>query len=136
MEIRAFQMADYEAVIALWGNAGLLPSRSDEWAEIAKKLERDPELFLIGLESGLVVGAVLGGYDGRRGWIYHLAVSPEQQAKGFGVLLLEELESRLRQKGCLKVNLLIETDNAGVQAFYRRRGYECDQLVFMEKWLA
>jgi len=128
-------MDDYEAVVALWGKAGLIPSRSDARVEIAKKLVRDPDLFLVGLEAGVIVGTVMGGYDGRRAWVYRLAVTPELQANGFGVVLLQELESRLRAKGCLKVNLLIETDNAGVQAFYRRRGYERDDLIFMEKWL-
>ena len=135
MEVREFHLDDYEAVIGLWRRTGLLPSRSDERAEIAKKLERDPELFLVGTNSGVVVGTVLGGYDGRRGWVYRLAVVPELQANGFGAVLLQELESRFRQKGCLKVNLLIETDNADVQGFYRRHGYESDDLIFMEKWL-
>jgi len=136
MDIRGFQMADYEAVVALWSKAGLLPSRSDEKIEIAKKLERDPELFLVGAEVGEIVGAVIGGYDGRRGWIYHLAVAPELQSKGVGTRLLRELESRFFQKGGSKINLLIEASNADVQDFYRLQGYQSDQLVFMEKWLA
>jgi len=135
MEVREFHLDDYEAVIGLWRRTGLLPSRSDERAEIAKKLERDPELFLVGIKSGVIVGTALGGYDGRRGWVYRLAVAPELQANGFGAALLQELESRFRKKGCLKVNLLIETDNADVQGFYQRHDYESDDLIFMEKWL-
>lgn len=136
MEIREFRLADYEDVIALWDSAGLLRGRSDERSEIEKKLERDPDLFLVGVDAGVIVAAVIGGYDGRRGWVYHLAVEPALHARGFGASLLEELESRLREKGCIKVNLLIDPENATVQGFYEKRGYVPDELVFMEKWLA
>jgi len=136
MEIREFRIADYEDVIALWEMAGLLRGRSDERSEIEKKLERDPDLFLVGVDAGVIVAAVIGGYDGRRGWVYHLAVEPTLHARGFGASLLEELESRLRERGCIKVNLLIDPENAAVQGFYEKRGYTPDDLVFMEKWLA
>lgn len=136
MEIREFRISDYEHVIALWGRAGLLVSRSDERSEIEKKLERDPDLFLVGIDAGAIVAGVIGGYDGRRGWVYHLAVEPRLHASGFGTALLEELESRLRAKGCIKVNLLIDSANSGVKDFYQRRGYAVDALIFMEKWLA
>ncbi len=135
MEIREFHISDYESVVALWDRAGLLASRSDERGEIEKKLNRDPDLFLIGIDSGAIVGVVIGGYDGRRGWVYHLAVEPKLHASGFGTLLLEELEVRLRTKGCIKVNLLIDPVNSGVKSFYERRGYAVDELIFMEKWL-
>ena len=135
MEIREFRIADYEDVIALWDRAGLLRSKSDERREIEKKLERDPDLFLVGIDGGAIVAAVIGGYDGRRGWVYHLAVEPELHSTGCGALLLKELESRLSKKGCIKVNLLIDTDNAEVMGFYRKRGYATDNLIFMEKWL-
>lgn len=135
MEIREFRIADYEDVIALWGRAGLLLGRSDERSEIEKKLERNPDLFLIGVDAGKIVAAVIGGYDGRRGWVYHLAVEPTLHARGFGASLLEALESRLQERGCIKVNLLIDPENAGVKDFYKGRGYEPDELIFMEKWL-
>lgn len=135
MEIREFRIADYEDVIALWGRAGLLASRSDKRGEIAKKLDRDADLFLVGIDAGAIVAGVIGGYDGRRGWIHHLAVEPALHAGGFGTLQLEELEARLRAKGCIKVNLLIEPVNSGVKDFYERRGYAADELIFMEKCL-
>ncbi|HKX42061.1 MAG TPA: GNAT family acetyltransferase [Burkholderiaceae bacterium] len=135
MDVREFRMDDFDRVAALWSRAGLLPSLSDERAEIARKLERDPDLFIVGVDAQTIVGAVMGAYDGRRGWIYHLAIDPDVQSRGFGGTLLRELERRLRQKGCLKVNLLIEMDNANVEAFYQRHGYGRDNLIFMEKWL-
>ena len=77
----------------------------------------------------------MGSYDGRRGWVNHLAVAPERQGQGLGAAIMAELERRLVTKGCEKVNLLIEPDNAGVQAFYEKLSYSRDPLIFMEKWL-
>jgi len=135
MEVREFRMTDYDAVVALWQAAGLHLSPSDDRARILHKLERDPDLFLVGAEQGTLVAAVVGGYDGRRGWVYHLAVHPDHQGRGLGAALLAELEERLRRKGCHKLNLLVEPDNASVQRFYQRVGYRRDELIFMEKWL-
>jgi ribosomal protein S18 acetylase RimI-like enzyme len=135
MQIREFQMADYETVIDLWRTAGIQLSRCDDQAGIMHKLERDSDLFLVGIENEALVAAVMGAYDGRRGWVYHLAIDPSYQACGFGSAMLTQLEERLRRKGCQKVNLLIESDNAHVQHFYERLNYQHDDLIFMEKWL-
>jgi ribosomal protein S18 acetylase RimI-like enzyme len=126
MRIREFDFArDYDAVLALWraSRPGVRVGPSDTPEEIAKKLRRDPDLFLVADEAGTVVGAVLGGFDGRRGMVYHLAVAPEQQGNGLGTALMEELEARLRAKGCRKYYLLVTQDNAGVVAFYERLGW-------------
>ncbi len=133
--IRTFEMRDYEQVAALWRAAGLTLHLSDDAQSIQQKLERDPELFIVGEVDGQVVGAVLGCYDGRRGWVNHLAVAPRRQRNGLGTMLMAELEARFRAIGCVKVNLLIEPDNSGVQRFYDGIGYIRDELVFMEKTL-
>lgn len=128
-------MADYDAVISLWRAAGLQLSRSDDQAGIIHKLERDPDLFLVGIENNELVGAVMGAYDGRRGWVYHLSIHPGYQGFGFGAAMIAQLEERLLHKGCQKINLLIEPDNAHVQHFYERLDYLRNDLIFMEKWL-
>ena len=69
MQVRVFQMTDYDAVISLWQAAGIHLSRSDSQADILHKLERDPDLFLVAVENETLVGAVMGAYDGRRGWV-------------------------------------------------------------------
>ena len=135
MQVREFHMSDYDAVVSLWQAAGLQLSPSDDQAGIGRKLERDPDLFLVGVEHEGLVGAVMGAYDGRRGWVYHLAIHPSYQGRGLGTALIEQLEERLRRKGCRKVNLLIEPDNAQVQQFYEQLKYRRDELIFMEKWL-
>lgn len=134
--LRAFRIADYETVIAFWQAVGLKPSRSDTKAGMIRKLERDPELFLLALSEREIVGTVMGSYDGRRGWMGRLAVAPSQRGLGLARLLVDELERRLRAIGSDKVNLLIEPDNEGVQGLYERLGYSKVPLIFMEKWLA
>jgi ribosomal protein S18 acetylase RimI-like enzyme len=135
LHIRNFQMADYDTVIALWLEVGLQLSSSDSREGIQRKLERDADLFLVAEDENAIVGAIMGCYDGRRGWINHLGVSPVCQGQGIGGQLLQEVELRLKARGCEKINLLIEPTNAVVQSFYQRTGYKRDELIFMEKWL-
>jgi len=127
VHIREFQSpADYEQVYQLWGTIekGVHIGRSDTQSEIQKKISRDPDLFLIAESDGRVIGSVIGGFDGRRGLIYHLAVSAEFRGRGIGSRLMEELESRLRAKGCLKCYLLVTDDNFEAEEYYRRRGWQ------------
>lgn len=124
--IRPFTMEDYPAVYALWQEAGpgvrLRPS--DSAPEVAKKLERDPDIFLVAEAEGRIVGVIMGAWDGRRGWLHHLAVAEAYRGQGIGVALVREVEERLRAKGCLKVNLLVRAENVAARRLYERLGYE------------
>jgi len=134
--IRTFEFEqDYRAVRSLWENAGsgIQLSPSDQPKEIQKKLERDPDLFLVAEEEGRIVGVVLGGFDGRRGMVYHLAVDPARRQGGLGRTLMEELEARLRSKGCLKYYLLVTHDNQGALDFYQQFGCERMGLYVLGK---
>ena len=127
LTLRTFEYPDdYPAVFALWSTAGpgIHVRRSDDPDEISKKLLRDPDLFLLAELDGQLVGSVLGGFDGRRGMVYHLAVIEEYRQRGIGSLLMDELESRLRQKGCLRYYLLVTNDNLDAIRFYQARGWE------------
>lgn len=135
MTISPASLTDTPAMIALWYEAGLHPSPSDTEAAIAKALAFLPELFLVARDGPRIVGTVWGGYDGRRGWIHRLAVANSHRKLGLGQRLMDEVEKRLKAMGCEKVNLLIEKDNLAVAEFYGSRGYEADDLLFMEKWL-
>lgn len=128
---------DYAAVLEIWNNAGhgINVRRSDQPEEIAKKIQRDPDLFLLAVEEGRIIGTVLGGYDGRRGIMYHLAVVQEKRQSGIGALLMEELEKRLRAKGCLKYYLLVLSDNEEAIRFYEKRGWERMELFIYGKEL-
>jgi ribosomal protein S18 acetylase RimI-like enzyme len=127
IQIREFCFpADYEPVFALWKRIerGVRTGRSDTPAEIQKKLSRDPELFLVAEADGAIVGSVIGGYDGRRGLVYHLAVEARFRGLGIGSGLMDELESRLRAKGCLKCYLLVTADNPEAEVYYQKRGWQ------------
>ena len=121
---------DYPAVYALWGNAGtgIHLRRSDEPQEIEKKLQRDPDLFLVAELDGRIVGSVLGGFDGRRGMMYHLAVDHSYRQHGIGALLMDELEQHLRDRGCIRYYLLVTQDNEAAIRFYEKHGWERMQL--------
>jgi ribosomal protein S18 acetylase RimI-like enzyme len=127
IHIREFQFpADYEQVYQLWESIekGVHVGRSDTSDEIKKKIARDPDLFLVAESNDRIIGSVIGGFDGRRGLIYHLAVSTSFRGKGVGSCLMDEVESRLQAKGCLKCYLLVTEDNLEVADYYQRRGWQ------------
>jgi ribosomal protein S18 acetylase RimI-like enzyme len=126
-EIRDFRFPqDYPAVYSLWETAGdgIHLRRSDEPDEIQKKLERDPDLFLVAEWAGQIIGTVIGGFDGRRGMMYHLAVAADFRHSGIGSALMEVLEERLRARGCIRYYLLVTTDNQQAIRFYEQRGWQ------------
>ena len=139
MNIREFLYPnDYARTLKLWKSieAGVNVGRSDTPEEIEKKLKRDPDLFLVAEQNHEIVGTVIGGYDGRRGIIYHLAVHQSIREQGIGALLLGEVEKRLQAKGCVKCYLLVLADNELAVHFYENRGwYEMNEVRIMGKEL-
>ncbi len=124
MHIRPFDRRDTDAVIALWQTRGLTRPWNDPLKDIERKLAVLPELFLVGELDGTVVATAMGGYDGHRGSVYYLAASEEHAGRGLGAAILGELERRLTEMGCPKINLLVRGENDGVLNFYDRLGYE------------
>jgi ribosomal protein S18 acetylase RimI-like enzyme len=125
VRIREFHYPeDYPAARVLWENAGsgIQLRRSDDSAEIQKKLRRDPDLFLVAEVDGKMLGIVVGGFDGRRGMVYHLAVNEFSRRQGIGGLLMDELERRLKTKGCIRCYLLVTVENESAMCFYEKRG--------------
>ena len=137
IRLREFTLNDYDTVYALWQNAGdgLGVGRSDTRDEIVKKLQRDPDLFLVAEDGGKIIGTVIGGYDGRRGMIYHLAVDHAYRQRGTGKMLMDEVERRMIAKGCLKEYLLVKRGNEDVVEFYRHQGWETMEIMIMGKVL-
>ena len=126
IRLREFRFAeDYATARRLWENAGagIQLRLSDEPEEIRKKLRRDPDLFLVAEADGELVGTVVGGFDGRRGMVYHLAVARPFREQGIGEKLMDELERRLRAKGCIRCYLLVTTENESAMRFYEKRGW-------------
>lgn len=123
IDIRPMTMADYEAVLALWRSLpGMGLSGADDPEEVGRFIARNPETSLVLIRDDVVIGGVLGGFDGRRGYLYHLAVRAEDQGGGYGTMLLVELERRFRDLGAARIHLMIYTDNEAVD-FYRKRGW-------------
>lgn len=116
---------DYFGVIELWRRSGpgVNVGRSDTAQEIEKKLSRDPDLFLVAEIEQQIVGTIIGGFDGRRGIMYHLAVAEPFRNRGIGEQLMQELENRLRAKGCLRCYLMVVEGNPEVVDFYLKRGF-------------
>jgi ribosomal protein S18 acetylase RimI-like enzyme len=134
IEIRPFVIEDTDAVLEVWNRAGLAGPEWSPRAEIQKKLRHSPDSFFVGVLDGKVVATVMVGYDGHRGWIYTLAVRPDTQRKGVGRRMMEHAESWLRQQGCPKVKLQVEPSRSEVVGFYKKLGYEAQELVSMGKW--
>ena len=126
MQIREFcHPGDYPQVQSLWASMekGVSLGRSDTPDEIRKKLERDPDLFLIAEEDGQFIGTIIGGYDGRRGLLYHLAVALPFRGRGVGTRLMDEIETRLRSKGCIRCYLMVLSDNDEAVQYYENHGW-------------
>ncbi|MCC5810393.1 MAG: GNAT family acetyltransferase [Ectothiorhodospiraceae bacterium] len=129
MNLRAFERSDEEAIIALWERCGLTRPWNDPRKDIARKLSEQPELFLVGTQDGELIASVMAGFDGHRGWVYYLAVAPEHQRRSHGRTLMAEVERRLHEIGCPKINLMVRATNADVQGFYRSLGYIEEDVV-------
>jgi len=135
VEIRPFERGDAEAVVALWDACDLIRPWNDPRKDIERKLRVGAELFLVAVEDGAVIGSVMAGYEGHRGWINYLAVDPAHRRHGLGTRLMTEAERLLEAAGCPKVSLQIRSENADVIAFYRALGYTADDVVSFGKRL-
>lgn len=139
VRIREFSFPnDYARMLKLWQSieTGMNVGRSDTPEEIQKKLERDPDLFLVAEKNNEIIATVIGAFDGRRGMIYHLATHEKFRGQGIGAMLLAEVEKRLQAKGCLKCYLHVLEDNAEAIQFYANRGWHHvhDDLVFAKEF--
>lgn len=127
VQIREFCFPeDFPPVENLWNSIekGVSLGRSDTSKEIQKKLDRDPDLFLVAEENGQIIGTVIGGFDGRRGLIYHLVVAASFRGREIGSRLMNKLEARLRSKGCLRCYLMVTKDNPEGMLYYENHGWE------------
>ena len=126
---------DVESVIALWETVGLTRPWNDPRRDIERARETYPDLVLVAVDQQHVVGSVIAGYDGHRGWIYYLASAPDRRGQGIGRALVAEAEARLVLLGCPKVQLMVRSSNEGVLDFYDALGYERSDVVVAGKRL-
>ena len=136
LQIRAYLESDEPEVVGLWQRVFPDdPPRNEPKRVVERKLAVQRELFLVGVFQGRVIGTVLGGYDGFRGWVYHLAVDPEFRRRGFGRELMLAVEELLHARGCPKLNLQVRARNSEVVSFYKSLGYSIEDHVSMGKVL-
>lgn len=137
VSISLFQINDYEEVHALWQKT--FPGTNDSSYDkepVARFLERNPETCFVARAEGKVMGVILCGQDGRRGYIYHFAVAEDQRGRGIGKLLLKKTETTLREMGIQKVQLSVFRTNTPAEAFYRHSGFDRrDELHLYTKTL-
>lgn len=133
--LRGLTLADYDEVIALWRACeGIGLTSADDKAAIGAYLARNPDMSFVAEAGGRIVGAVLGGHDGRRGYLHHLAVAPAWRRRGIGVALTEAVLARLRAAGLAKCNLFLYAGNEAGRAFWLRHGWSArPDLVLVQK---
>jgi ribosomal protein S18 acetylase RimI-like enzyme len=135
MEIRPFLPADEAALIALWQACDLTRPWNDPHKDIARKLQVGADLFVVGIEGSKLIASAMFGYEGHRGWVNYLAVSPFHQRRGHASALMNWGEQALQSRGCPKINLQVRSGNAAVIAFYKSLGYGDDEVVGLGKRL-
>ena len=136
MKIREYDKHDKDEVIALWRECGLVASQNNPVKDIERKLGVDADLFLVGVAcGGRLMATVMGGYEGHRGWVNYLAVKPSEQRQGYGQQMMQAIETRIKRKGCPKINLQVRAVNTEVIAFYTAIGYGNDNVISLGKRL-
>jgi len=139
MDIRLFYQEDYEAAYRLWANTpGMgLNTTDDSRDGVLRYLRRNPNTCFVAEEAGEIVGVILAGHDGRRGFIYHLAVSISHRNKGIGSMLVEHAMQALKQEEIHKVALVVMAGNKTGNAFWEARGFTTrEDLTYRNKNLS
>jgi ribosomal protein S18 acetylase RimI-like enzyme len=132
VDIRTYRDDDREQVVRLWKVTKLYHPDNDPYKDIDRKMIHSPNLFFVACQEGFVVGTVMVGYEGHRGWINYLGVLPEYQGRGIGRQLMETARNSLAALGCAKINLQIRKENLEIVRFYKSIGYVIEDVVSME----
>jgi ribosomal protein S18 acetylase RimI-like enzyme len=135
MKIEKFKIEYYNEVVELWSKAGIGVGSSDTIDEITRVINRNPELFLIGKKDGKIVATVIGTFDGRRGYVHHLAVDPDYQKKKYGKLIMDKIIELFRKNNVHKIHLFIEKTNRQVVEFYSKLGWEIRNDIIMMSYV-
>ena len=133
--INPFKEGDEEALVSLWNMCKLTVPWNNPYKDIARKLKVQAELFLVGYMEDKLIASVMAGYDGHRGWINYNALHPNFQARGYGKQLMANVQNRLRELGCPKINLQIREGNDKVFSYYQKLGFVEEKRINMGKRL-
>jgi ribosomal protein S18 acetylase RimI-like enzyme len=137
IDIVDYEDSDHRAqVIALWRTVFVYDAvHNAPGLAIDKKVAVHDGLFFVALADAAVIGSVMAGYDGHRGWVYSMAVHPDWRGRGLGSRLLAAAEEALLGRGCVKINLQVLPGNGNAQAFYEANGYAVEDRISMGKRL-
>lgn len=133
--IRPVEDRHVEAVVALWEACGLTRPWNPPRADIARARGRPNSELLLALDGERLLGTVMVGEDGHRGWVYYLAVDPGRRGRGLGRALMAAAEAWLRARGIRKLELMVRRSNSAVTGFYARLGYREEPVVVLARWL-
>ncbi len=136
-EIRQYDdTTDRLQVVELWRNVfGYETAHNEPNLTISKKIALNDGLFFVAVENTQIVGTVMAGYDGHRGWLYSVSVHPDKRLSGIGSSLVQHAESSLENLGCMKVKLQILDTNESTATFYKSLGYSIEPTINMGKLL-
>lgn len=127
MKIRLMKMTDYKDVIATWQTAGLTVDQVNDSKQVMGEiLKMNPKGSFVAEADGKIVGGVWGAFNGRRLWVYHLAVKPEYQNQGVGTKLFKAVEEAAIEIGVPKMSLGVELTNLKVVPFYEKFGFKAE----------
>lgn len=133
--VRSAAQMDEEAIVRLWHACNLTVSYNDPIVDFRFARGKPASDVLVAMDEGIVVGSVMVGHDGHRGWLWYVAVDPARRKLGIGRALVRAAEDWLRQRGAPKVHLMVRETNTDVIEFYARMGYDPMPRVNMQKWL-
>jgi ribosomal protein S18 acetylase RimI-like enzyme len=136
VEIRSLRASDGDQVRELWRASGIRIRPGDDDAALGAMSERNPGLCLVGCEGERIIACALAGFDGRRGWLYHVATHPDSRRRGIATRLVRAVEERLREMGCRKLNLIVWDTETDAMAFWSAVGYRREPTVEYAKELA
>ncbi len=128
MEIRNFVRDDIEATVELWRRSELLNPNNDPRRDIDRKLADSPWGFFVMVDKDEIIGSIMIGYDGHRGWVNYLACHPDHRRKGVATTLMDRAHEALLERGCPKINLQVRAGNASATKFYESLGYSEDHV--------
>lgn len=135
MQILELEGADAASAVALWTETGLTRPWNDPEADFHRALNGLTSSVLGLKHDNELVGSVMVGHDGHRGWIYYLAVARDHQGNGIGSELMRTAEEWLRGMGAVKVQLMVRSQNDSLSSFYEKAGYEISDVRVLSRWL-
>src|SRR4051812_19881269 len=135
MEIRDLRQSDGDALRALWSACGIRDRPGDDDESLALMAARNPGLCIVECEGDRIMASALAGFDGRRGWLYHVATHPDVRRRGVASRLVRTIEDRLRDMGCRKLNLIVWEGEEEAMAFWSGIGYYREKTVEFAKVL-